>query len=568
MRYWILIVVFFFITQLLAFAATDDAAEPASQTFMPDPDGNSELYQLILDQLRRLEGPVPARPAEHPALTLYNREAIIPPQCYTRTEGQHNPCYVCHQDAVPGRENLMHDGVLQTEYQFSDVGLSNHWRNLFKDRSAAIQSISDEDILRWIDADNYSDLAPRLKTVEFKGWIPDLENLSLGREAFDDEGFALDGSHWVAFNYKPMPSTFWPTNGSTDDVMIRLAAEFRTLANGEESREVYRTNLAIVEANIKGLDEITVRPVDERELGLDLDGDGQLGQATVVRRLDRYVGAAADWFKQEWIYPLNTEFLHTVRYIGIGADNIIGVSSRMKEVRYMRKHYVLPHFALANAYREEAYAKADGYLPGYIDVGPHGLDNEMGWLLQGFIEDRQGRLRANTYEETMFCMGCHTAVGATIDKVFSFARKIDGAKGWGYINLSGMPDAPNRGEQRGEIATYLERAGGGGEFRSNPEMEARFFDAEGRADAAKIATAIDVYDLITPSRSRALELNKAYRVLVEEQSYIFGRDAFVTPPANVYREIDPATAPTLPANLRYRWDIRLDWSEPAQFATH
>jgi len=58
----------------------------------------------------------------------------------------------------------------------------------------------------------------------------------------------------------------------------------------------------------------------------------------------------------------------------------------------------------------------------------------------------------------------------TIDKTFSFARKRDGVPGWGYLALRGMPDAPNRGERRGEIATYLERVVGGSEFRSNPEM--------------------------------------------------------------------------------------------------
>jgi hypothetical protein len=569
MRYGMIFFMLVGLAQALGFAAAAGNLVASPQAATSAAADKIELYQQILQQLREMEGPMPVRPPEHPALTLYNREAIIPPQCYTQTEGKHNPCYVCHQDQVPGRENRMDDGILQTQYQFSEVGLRNHWSNLFEDRSAAIQSISDEDILRWIAIDNYADLEGRLQAAGFKGWIPDLKGLSLGREAFDEAGFALDGSDWVAFNYKPMPSTFWPTNGSTDDVMIRLAPEFRQTADGQSSRDVYRANLAIVEANIKGMDEISVRSLNEQQVGVDLDQDGRLGQATVVKKLDSYVGAATGWFKQAWIYPLNTEFLHTVRYVGFEDDGSIGVSRRMKEVRYMRKQYVLPHFALANEYLEEAWAKADGYLPGYIDVGPHGLDNEMGWLLQGFIEDRQGQLRANTYEETLFCMGCHTSVGSTIDKVFSFARKVDGAEGWGYIDLKGMPDAPNRGEQRGqqrgEYATYLERAGGGGEFRSNPEMEARFFDAHGKVDPLKLANANDVYDLITPSRARALELNKAYRLLVEEQDYIFGRDAFASPPRNVYREVDPATAPTLPENLRYQWDIRLDWSQPEQF---
>ncbi len=546
-------------TLLLPFAWSKPA-ETAAQAEVADKEA---IYEQLLQHLQQLDGPVPERPDVYPTLGLYNAEAVIPPQCYTKTDTQYNPCYVCHQAAVPGRENRMDDGVLQQEYQFSDVGLSNHWQNLFEDRSARVAAINDEEILAWIKDDNYSALAPRLHAAGFKGWIPDLTGLQSGAEAFDEKGMARDGTAWVAFNYKPMPSTFWPTNGSTDDVMIRLAAEMRRTADGRESDDVYLANLALVEANIKGMHEITTRPLNENIIGVDLDRDGVLATATTIRNTDHYVGAAAKWFKQDWLYPLGTEFLHTVRYVGVGDDGSIEVSRRMKEVRYMRKQYVLPQFALNNAYREEAYAKADGYLPGYIDMGPHGLDNEMGWLIQGFIEDRKGQLRASTFEENLFCMGCHTSVGATIDKVFSFARKVDGAEGWGYINLRGMPDAPNRGERRGEIATYLERVGGGGEFRNNPEMQARWFDAEGKVDHARIAQAADVYTLITPSRERALELNKAYRVLVEDQDYIYGRDATVTPPDNVYREIDPAVVPTLPAEHAYQWDIRLDWGQPS-----
>jgi hypothetical protein len=47
----------------------------------------------------------------------------------------------------------------------------------------------------------------------------------------------------------------------------------------------------------------------------------------------------------------------------------------------------------------------------------------------------------------------------------------------------------------------------------------------------------DVSILLFPSKERALELNKGYKVLVEEQSYIYGRDANVKVMENVYREI-------------------------------
>jgi hypothetical protein len=516
-------------------------------------------YLRQLDALRASDTVLPALLPRIEVFALYNREAPIPPQCYTRTEGAHNPCYVCHQDAVAGRENVMNDGDLQAQYSFSETGAINHWRNLFEDRSARVARISDAEILRWIDDDNYSELPARLRTAGFQGWIPDLAHLELGAAAFDGEGFARDGSGWVAINYKPFPSTFWPTNGSTDDVMIRLPDEFRRDARGRESRDVYLANLSILEMNIKGLAEVSTWPIDERAVGIDLDGDGKLAQSRRARNRDRYAGGAAQVVVEPTVYPRGTEFLHTVRYLGIAPDGSIGYSRRMKEVRYMRRWLAATRDQLRSGYESEAIEKNKGELPSYLNFGHEGLASRMGWQLSGFIEDRAGRLRANTYEEQMFCMGCHNSIGSTIDKTFSFARKRDGVGGWGYVELRGMPDAPNRGEQRGEIATYLERVGGGSEFRSNAEMQARWYLPDGRVNAAAVSAAADVYALITPSRARALQLNKAYRVLVEDQSFLFGRDATIQPPGNVYDSVDASTAPTLPPGLRFKWDLRLAW---------
>lgn len=534
------------------------AAEPASE-----PQKKAlPLHAQVLHTLRTTSDVVP-RPFPPAGMmrAAFNPEAPVPPQCYTRTEGQFNPCYVCHQNPVEGRENVMSDGHLQLAYSFSDVGMTNHWKNLFEDRSERVAAISDAEIDAWIDDDNYSELAERLRADGFKGWIPDLENLHLGADAFDELGFALDGSQWVAFNYKPLPSTFWPTNGSTDDVMIRLSPLHRTDDDGKYSRDVYLANLAIVEANIKMFDSITTPPIDERRVGVDLDGDGELTDGiTRITNVTRYVGAARDEPKQASIYPEGTEFLHTVRYVDVDADGNIGVSTRMKEVRYMKKHSEMLTEAYAREYQLEAYAKEAGRLPNYAMIGDHGLDNGFGWAVHGFIEGHDGRLRGQIYEENLFCMSCHGAIGGNIDKTFSFPRKVDGAEGWGYIDLKGMPDAPNMGEQKGEIATYLERVGGGGEFRSNPEMFERWFKPDGTVDQSKVAAAADVYELIAPSPARARTLNKAYRVIVEDQDFIYGRDATVTPPENVYDFVDNETAPVLPADRFFEWDIRLDWS--------
>jgi len=524
-------------------------------------DSDAAFYQQVLEYLHSSDDVV-ARPLPelHPFRTAFNGEAPIPPQCYTKTESRFNPCYVCHQNPVEGRENTMGDGGQQLAYNFSDVGVKNHWHNLFEDRSARVAQITDEDIRAWIDEDNYSELPGRLREAGFDGWIPDLDNLQLGADAFDEHGFARDGSLWVAFNYKPLPSTFWPTNGSTDDVMIRLDPPFRTNPDGEYVRDIYLANLALVEANIKALDSITTPELDEQKIGKDLNGDGALGRITEIRVTDSYVGAAAGAFKQTSLYPQGTEFLHTVRYVGVTDAGQIVPSTRMKEVRYMRKWRDYGKVVYARQYQLENFEKELGHLPQYQYLGDKGLDNKFGWAIQGFIEGRDGRLRTLTYEENLFCMGCHTSIGATIDKTFSFPRKVDGAAGWGYIDLIGMPDAPNMGETRGEIATYLERVGGGGEFRSNPEMFARWFRDDGSVDHEKVAAAPDVYTLIAPSPRRALELNKAYKAIVEDQDYLYGRDATVKPPENVFELIDMETAPTLPASKFHVWDIRLDWS--------
>ena len=54
----------------------------------------------------------------------------------------------------------------------------------------------------------------------------------------DGQGFARDRSGWRALRYKPFSGTFWPTNGSSDDVFVRLDPDFRRAATGEESPAV------------------------------------------------------------------------------------------------------------------------------------------------------------------------------------------------------------------------------------------------------------------------------------------------------------------------------------------
>jgi hypothetical protein len=104
--------------------------------------------------------------------------------------------------------------------------------------------------------------------------------------------------------------------------------------------------------------------------------------------------------------------------------------------------------------------------------------------------------------------------------------------------------------------TYLERAGGGSEFRANDEMRKKYFTTDGKLDAKKVESEKTLFELLTPSKERALLLDKAYRVIVREQRFLDGRDPTVTPPEHVLRKVNEAVSPLLPKN-RYSWDLRL-----------
>jgi len=496
------------------------------------------------------------------AKQVYNKEAPIPPQCYTKTNQVNNPCYVCHQSYHDQkfRPNKLNDGFQQGSYAFSDIGVSNSWRNLFKDRTVDIKKISDEKIINYINEDNYSPFIDKLKNSDWKGIIPEIQNLHLGAKAFDEHGLAKDGSGWVAFNYKPMPSTFWPTNGSTDDVMIRLPNEFMQI-NGEYSRDAYYANLALVEMAIADTQQTTTISLNEKVLGKDLNGNGLLeNDIQTVKRSSHYVADSSDQKLHTMLYPEGTAFLHTVRYVNTNDNGDISVSPRMKEVRYMVKKKFLTVGELKGRYYLERKEKHFENLPYYNDFGDEGVSNKHGWTLLGFIENEQGELRKQSDEEQFFCTGCHKSIGSIIDETFSFPRKVAGVNGWGYINLKAISDVPNIGEHKGEILTYLERVRGGDEFRQNQEMLKRWFNPDGSVNTKKVQAQQSIYDLITPSRRRALDMNKAYKTIVEEQSFIYGRDATLVESKNVLSEVDEEQAPLHKEHI-HQWDIRLNWNK-------
>ena len=470
-----------------------------------------------------------------------NRKASIPPACYARTAGGANGCWTCH--ATGRGPNTLSDVDLQREYSFSDTARKNPWRNLFAAAPAAASPASEEETLDHVREDNYGPLRRALAGhAGYAGYAPDLD-LDAG---FDEGGFARDGSGWRAVRYKPFPGAFWPTNGSAGDVYVRLPAPFREDASGAPSLEVYKLNLAILEAAVASPDpgrvDREVEPVSEVTLGADLDGDGALEAAiSRVRRLPpHYAGAAAGVPVRAGLYPQGVELLHPVRYLDPDSPTL--GARRLKELRYARKVQALDDWAITRAYEREAEEKDEGRLPGHAGAPEVGLRNGFGWQLQGFIEDARGRLRLQTHEEHRFCMGCHSNIGVTVDQTFSLPRKVPGAAGWRPQDLRGMQDAPQVGHADPEALTYFRRVGGADDFRANGEMLARFFP-DGALDEAAVRRAApggdrDLAWLVSPSRERALRLDQAYRALVETQRFDQGRDPPLGPVAGALEVVE------------------------------
>ncbi len=544
-------------------------------------DKKENTTPLLAGLMALISSPVESRLIKEDitAQTLENQTAYIPSQCYTKTEtssGAFNPCYTCHQESV--RPNYWNDNNLQNSYMVPAAALKNPWTNLFKDRTADIASFSDNEMTSYVNENNYLSSDNKIRIAEilrlvpagwdfnkdgkWSGYIPDCYF------NFDSEGFDRDPSGndtgWRAFAYYPFLGSFWPANGSTDDVLIRLPPEFRQDENGNYSREIYKINLAVVEALIKETD-IPIDATDENIAGVDLDKNGSLGTAAFIKydwnvpekRYMYYAGLARKRLEEGKIhlaarlYPEGTEFLHSVRYIGTDG-NTIEMAPRMKELRYAKKKSWLTYADFDNDAKTDYYEQLNqpDAVTQYLGNIEDGLENRAGWIYQGFIEDAEGELRPQTYEETVFCMGCHAKIGATVDNTFVFARKLNSAsayqKGWYHWTqkgLTGLPE-PLRTDGQYEFTYYLQNNKAGDEFRSNTEIISKFINSDGSLKAAEIETLHnDITHLLNPSAERAIQLNKAYRVIVKEQSFRKGRDATATPPENVHAEVTQ-NAPT------------------------
>ena len=86
-----------------------------------------------------------------------------------------------------------------------------------------------------------------------------------------------------------------------------------------------------------------------------------------------------------------------------------------------------------------------------------------------------------------------------------------------------------------EYTMYLQQAGAGDELRENSEVLRRFFGGRGELRASEVRLLHDdISRLLLPSAERALDLDRAYRAIVDEQAFARGRDAVLAPSSHVY----------------------------------
>lgn len=461
----------------------------------------------------------------------------IPEACYANTQPEpgtvRNPCATCHQR--PRRPNFVADADLQIVSAMPGPATENHWSNLFVDRTAQRAAIDEETILAWVRTDNYRN-SDRLRIVDDlpEGWgglVPDAW-FDVDADGYDR---TPDGTltGWRSYLYQPFPG-FFPSNGSWGDAMIRLPEALRTDEQGHPDQEIYSVNLAIVEAMVTWGDVALDAPIDEERLSVDLDRDGTLGEAQLVRfdwvprrgRRMSYVGAARlqpDHQPVAGLFPQGTELLHSVRYLDV-VEGEVRMAPRMKELRYAIKQSAQTYAELSEAGASEVKERHDfpDRLKQVVGSGEQGVFNGLGWRLQGFIEASDGALRPQTFEELAACVGCHGGIGANVDSGFSFPRRT----AWGHSDrgVYALPDRV-RADGRGEYAHYLEQSLTGDDLSANPEVRERFWDGDHLDPEAMAALAMDVAPLLIPSPERALELDRTYRIIVSEQGFTRGRVA-------------------------------------------
>lgn len=377
----------------------------------------------------------------------HNEDPSIPPQCWIETGyGTQNACLFCHTDYLAKKQlgNAFPLGEDQIIYSFPTPDLNKVlWRNtifpeeiLVRLKNENIPLPKNEDV-GYVRKDNWTPAYEASRRAGSNSWInpkssefilfPALNPAHLypaagndptagGKHGFiDTNGFVLDEASqptgWRAVNFFPY-GIFMPMSGSVSGVYLRLPRPFMT-KGGKVDLDIYRNNLDLLERNIK---------------------NRQLTET-------RYVGDASRIKLVRGFYPVGSEFAHPLHYVDLKADGQVGShldgvspaaahgyefpgtrSTRVKEIRYMFKWKEVGLKDIG----EDAHP--DGVVIGREGQG--WVDNNAGWLLSAYIEDRKGQLRPQTTEELMQCLGCHGKAGNTVDSVWSFQRKLPSTDGW------------------------------------------------------------------------------------------------------------------------------------------
>jgi len=395
----------------------------------------------------------------------FNEEPNIPPQCWIETGyGTQNACKYCHTDylTLARHGNAFDIGEDQILYSFPTPNLNRIlWRNIIlpqeieqrlKAEGIELPDPEDVDYVRydnwratfamargngnteWVNLQD-----PNSRWIMFPALDPDHlypfdanDPTGGGTHGFVDlDGFVRDQKEqytgWRAINFFPY-TIFTPLTGSVSGIYIRLSEKFMTAA-GEFDLDVYKSNLDLLERNIKNL-----LPTEKS-----------------------YYGDASEIAVDKGFYPIGTEFAHPLHYVDLMADGQMGLeldavrgnevkdyefpgtrSKRVKEIRYMFKWKEVTLDDIAIDDDEEEGEEFEEF------VGREGqgwVENGAGWILAAYIEDRFGNLRPQTAEELAQCVGCHGNVGNTVDAVWSFQRKLPAEKGWGEMNYGNYNSA-------------------------------------------------------------------------------------------------------------------------------
>ncbi|MBS3819461.1 hypothetical protein KGY73_08175, partial [bacterium] len=387
----------------------------------------------------------------------HNEDPAIPVQCWIETGyGTQNACKYCHTDYLAdlGHGNSFPLAEDQILYSFPSPNLNRvNWSNIIypqeitqrlKKEEMSIPRSGDPELPQYVRTDNWQGVYSKARGNGDDTWnnvshsssdfqlFPALNPENLypyskkdpthgGEHGFIDlEGFVRDAQNqytgWRAINFFPY-AIFTPLTGSVSGIYIRLPDRFMT-QDGEMDIEIYKKNLSLLEKNIKNL---------------SLDSPHYFGDAEKIK-------------VKKGFYPVGTEFAHPLHYVDLNADGEMGEelngvkgpdfdyefpgtrSKRVKEIRYMYKWKDVGLDDIGEEEKEEEVPHVIG------KEGKGWIDNEAGWILAAYIENRKGNLRPQTTEELLQCKGCHSSVGNTVDAVWSFERKLPGDLGWGEMD--------------------------------------------------------------------------------------------------------------------------------------